>query len=318
MDIEILLWFQNIRMALGPIVEMIVSFLSDAVCYGAVIIPFIIYWIKDKKFGAYLVSIYAFSSLFNQFIKATFTIHRPWIRDTRIQTSEYAKRGATGYSFPSTHTQTNMAIDGGAYIISKKNSEKIIHVLLIIFMALSRLFVGVHTPQDVIVAILIGGISILVTKVYLQAIENDTKRDTYLMILFFVIAILCTLYAELKAYPMNYANGELLVDPITMKKDSLRSIGAFIGILFGIYLEKKYVNFSVDGTRKEKILRLVIGLLGVGVLFAFSRILLPKVCAVEIARFIETFLLTIYVLFLYPYIFTKYKERNQVKPNSLK
>ena len=300
MDIEILLWFQNIRFYLGPLVATIMTFLSDWLCYIAVVAPFVVYWVKSKKAGAFLISTYGISLLINQFLKCTFVVDRPWVKDARIQPPEGAKVGATGYSFPSNHTQTNAAIDGGVIRYCKKKGWIIFHVCIIIFMALSRVYLGVHTPLDVIVGVIVGVASIYLALAYEKRTENNPKAQKTFLIIFFVLAALCFVYAEFKSYPMTYVEGELLVDPVTMKKDSLRSIGAFIGMFLGLYLESKYVHFSTDGTTKEKVLRTIIGLIGVGILFGISRGLIVKLVPTEISRFIETFMLVAYATYLYP------------------
>ena len=42
--------------------------------------------------------------------------------------------------------------------------------------------------------------------------------------------------------------------------DFVKGMGTFLGFALGIYVEKKYVNFSVEGKSANKILRVVIGL----------------------------------------------------------
>ncbi|MBR2067574.1 MAG: phosphatase PAP2 family protein [Solobacterium sp.] len=309
MDIEILLWFQGLRNALGELFSHSIALLSDGLCYVFVILAFILFWCKNKKLGKMMITSYAFSLWLNQFLKATFTINRPWIRDSRIIPPEFALKGATGYSFPSNHTQTNMSINGVLALNAKKNGARFTNILIIAFVAFSRIFIGVHTPQDVLVGLLAGGVAILICLAYNRYIQRRKNGELILLILFFLITVASILYVEFKSYPMTYVNNELLVDPITMKKDSMRSIAVFFTSFLAFYLEGKYVNFTTKVDNKTKYIRILFGLFGLVPIFLFSRFVLPILLPIEIARFWETFMLVFFAVYFYPLLFTKYEEK---------
>ena len=315
MDIEILLWFQTIRQALGDTFTAIITYLSDYFCYFAIFFAFLYYWIGNKKLAKALITSYAFSVMANQFIKITCCVYRPWVRDARVQPLELSKRGATGYSFPSNHTQTNMSINGTLAKYSKKKLYVAINVAIIIFVAISRMYLGVHTPQDVLVGLIIGFIAIFIAAKYLQVAENDPKLEKNLIILAIILSILSILYAEFKPFPVDYANGEILVDPVVMKKDSFRSIGIFVAALLGIYLENKYVNFEKPKSTAEAIKREVLGLLGVAVIYGLCHYVLTLIMPVHYARFFESFGMIIWAVYLYPYCFTVLPNKKTKSPS---
>lgn len=308
MDIEILLWFQKIREALGFPFSIFIAVLSDVICYGAVVYAVLIYWCRNKKLGISLISIYGISVLINQFLKATFTVYRPWIKNSSITPSNYAIRGATGYSFPSSHAQSSAAINGTLAINKRKKNSFAINIFIIFFMAFTRLFIGVHTPTDVVVGMIIGILSIFIYYYYLRTIRNNPKREKQALLLFFMITAICVLYALYKSYPETYIDNKLIVDSITMKKDSMRSIGVFIAIFLGFFLEKKYVDFKTEVSHNAKTLRFVLGLLITAVIFGISRFVFPLFLSIEFSRFFESFILGIVLTFIYPYFFNKYEN----------
>ena len=64
-----------------------------------------LYWCADKRFAYLLGFTYFTAGLCVQSLKITFRIPRPWILDPDFHAVESAIPGATGYSFPSGHTQ---------------------------------------------------------------------------------------------------------------------------------------------------------------------------------------------------------------------
>ena len=77
-----------------------------------IIVLCLLYWCFDKDL-AYKVSFGFFlSGLLVQGAKVTFRIDRPWIADPQFEAVERAMETATGYSFPSGHTQGAFALYG--------------------------------------------------------------------------------------------------------------------------------------------------------------------------------------------------------------
>ena len=157
MDIEYLLWLQGIREAAGPAIEMImnvITFLGSSATLA--VVPCILYWIVDKELGLFILTNIGIGNNINQLVKDTACVYRPWIRDTRIAPSRMAMGHATGYSFPSGHTQGSASVYGSlAWRIRERHPQAILLAILVLLIAFSRNFLGVHTPQDVLVALCI-------------------------------------------------------------------------------------------------------------------------------------------------------------------
>ena len=186
MDIQYLLLLQNLRNstsnALTPFMEMISLF---AVTY-LVIVPALVYWCVDKRSGLYTMASYTTTVAINAVVKLTACIYRPWIRDSRVLPAGDAITTATGYSFPSGHTTSSTSIYG-ALAVSAWKKMRWVSVLCIIFALLtcfSRNYLGVHTPQDVLVG-MAEGVLILwaMSKLFPWLDKNPGKENIVLAML---------------------------------------------------------------------------------------------------------------------------------------
>ena len=70
------------------------------------VIALIVFWCVDKRKGYFLMSVGFLGTMANQFLKLLCRVPRPWVRDPDFTILEQAREAASGYSFPSGHTQT--------------------------------------------------------------------------------------------------------------------------------------------------------------------------------------------------------------------
>ena len=162
MDIEILLVLQNLRGTLGNCLNDFFAFITTiAVDYYILIPALILFWAVDKKAGIVSLASFGVGCFYNAILKSTFAVYRPWIRSDKIKPLEAVMKGATGYSFPSGHS-TSVSSFYCALIFYYRKHKKLcaIFVFMILVTMFSRIYVGVHTPQDVLVGALIGVLAI--------------------------------------------------------------------------------------------------------------------------------------------------------------
>ena len=244
-----------------------------------ILIPLIavIYWSFNKKMGEYIAYASLTSVLVNGAIKDIFKAKRPigepGIRSLRVET-------ATGYSFPSGHTQGTASFWGAIAIYLKKNCMYAISGLIIVLVAISRLYLGVHYPKDVLFGAIFGILTSFITYKLFNKVNN--KIDLYFIT--FIIFIPALLYAH--------------------SADFIKGMGTFLGFALGIYVEKKYVNFSVEGKSANKILRVVIGLAILILLKVGLKAVFPNKL---VFHFLRYFIIVFFGIGLYPAIFKKLK-----------
>ena len=158
-------------------------------------VPAFVYWCIDKRSGLYTIASYHASVSINAVVKLTFCVYRPWIRNSRVLPAGDAITTATGYSFPSGHTTTAAPIYGGLAVSTWKKLRWI-SVLCFICLGLtafSRNYLGVHTPQDVLVGLAIGTA---------------------------VLFGMAALFRFLTAHPERSKNGDHTVQPLYKRRNS--------------------------------------------------------------------------------------------------
>ena len=311
MDIGILLMLQEFRNGAGAIftdffVKM--TFLGELTT--AMVIMALFYWCIDKKLGTYLLMGWSGNRLANGVLKVTACAYRPWIRDARIVPYGNAITTATGYSFPSGHTMNAATVFGGGAV--RKDMPRALRVLLFITVALvafSRIFLGVHTPQDILVGAIIGLIVMWLTYKLMQWIEAHPEKDWIVVVVGLGLALAVALYAGLKPYPADYdAEGKLLVDGAKMANDTFKGIGWCAAFLVGWILERRFVGFSTDVPLKKKLTRGAFGLL---TYYAVSLILVPLVkgwIPGPAGTIISCFLQVFYISFIFPWFIKRLEK----------
>ena len=213
----------------------------------------------------------------NNAIKDIFKLKRP-IGEEGIRTLR--EETAIGYSFPSGHTQGAASFYGSMAIYMKKKAMYIIATIMIVLIGFSRLYLGVHYPKDVIVGAILGVLTAWICyKLYIR-IEN--KMLLYLIT--FVLFLPALTFAH--------------------SADFIKGLGTYFGFLIGMFVEKKYVNFSVEGTRVNKIIRVLIGVLILLILQTGLKVILPTG---QIFAFIRYAVISFFGIGIYPIIFKKFK-----------
>lgn len=262
MDIEYLLWLQGIREASPAIVQALFRFLgSSAAAAVALVVPCVAYWCLDKRKSWLALISYGASLMVNQLIKATACVYRPWVRDPRIVPEPSAIDAASGYSFPSAHTQssTSMLVALG-WQWRDRTWPLVLGLVFTFLVAFSRNFLGVHAPQDVIVGFVEACLVIWLVSRLLAWVEAGEGRDLVVLAWGAALVAAGLVYVTLKPYPAEYIGGKLLVDPFEMIEDCYKSAGVVLGVLVGWVIERRFIGFSTDGMDLRRgVLRLIVG-----------------------------------------------------------
>ncbi len=304
MDIEILLVLQRFREGPGA---FLVDFVQKMTFLGemntVMVIMAVIYWAVSKELGVYLLMGWSGNRLVNGMLKVTVCAYRPWIRDSRIIPYGNSMITATGYSFPSGHTMNAATAYGGLTV--RKDMPvalRIMMVIIVMFVAFSRLFLGVHTPQDVLVGIAAGMFVMWLTFQVMHWIGSHPEKDRLVMLIGIVLAAGLAVYAAVKTYPVDYdANGKLLVDGAKMANDTFKGVGWCAAFLVGWFLERRYVGFSTEVSIPEKLTRIAIGVI---IYYAVSLILAPEIriwIPGPAGTMVSCFLQMFYIVFLFPW-----------------
>ncbi len=261
MDIEYLLLLQRFREATGGVLDgfmELVTKLGEASIVTLLVAA--VYWCIDKHEGIYLMLTFYYNRVINGFLKITACVYRPWIRDARVTPVPGAMADATGYSFPSGHSANASSFFGG--LAMKKSRNKIfkaVMIVLVLLIGFSRNYLGVHTPQDVIVSIVLAAALLFAFRALLDWVDKNPGKDWILLIGGIVLCALLIVYASLKSYPVDYnAAGEMIVDPKKMSVDAFKNAGMGLGFIVGWFLERRFIRFESEGKLYIRIIRYVV------------------------------------------------------------
>lgn len=248
--------------------------------YVAIAIFLIIYWCINKEFGYRLGFIIISSNAINVSIKEAFKIPRLFwngqnhigIRSLRIYT-------ATGYSFPSGHTQGISAFLTCCSLKIKKLKIYIAAVFMILLVATSRLYLGVHRPIDVVFGAVFGITWAVAFNFIINLIEKNDRR----YILLFIIPIIIGLI-------------------IFKTDDYYRMAGAFTALIAGYILEPKFINYRIKAGVKNSLLKLIVGIIGIAIVYVLLKLISLKGL---LFCFIEMLMLILWITLGATFIFKK-------------
>lgn len=264
-----------------------------------------LFWCSDKKLAYTLGFSYFVSGLLVQALKITFRIPRPWLLDPAFQAVPSALAGATGYSFPSGHTQSITSLFGILGLHVKKASRRILCFSVILLVGFSRMYLGCHTPKDVLTSFALSMIcSFLCYLLFYQKEAALGHEKLICLVMLAVSAALCVYAAFLRQ------NGTIA---LSYARDCLKAGGAGAAFALGYYIEQKYIGFSPAKGAKKKALRLGAGLAGALLLQTGLKPLIGESLP---ASFFRYFLVVAWVVILYPLLFTRTFGKNTSYRNS--
>ncbi len=208
-------------------------------------------WCYDKETGWRAGFIFLTGIVLNSVLKDIFCIQRPIGKGSIISQRIYT---AGGYSFPSGHTQNAALFWGALMKIYRKKFLYISGTVIVILVGVSRLYLGVHWPSDVIGGALIGAVWVFAADYAWRKLKIAENKISAAFVISIMI-ILCIIY------PGKYI---------------IRVTGAATGFLFGIYLEKRYLNYTVSGGIISSVLKMLSGLAVLAAIIIGSKELFPS------------------------------------------
>ena len=309
MDIEYLLWLQNLREASNNVLTPFMQGVSDFAVGSLLLVPIFIYWCINKRNGLFVIASYGLSEFINAVVKLTACVYRPWIRDARIIPAGNAIQSAVGYSFPSGHTMAAAPTYGALGVLGRKKSFLIplICGLAILTTMLSRNYLGVHTPQDVGVGMILGLFSVYIASKTFAYLGKHSEKENYFICAGLLLCVIALIYINFKSYPMDYIDGKLIVDPKKMFPDSFGDIGYFAGVLAGRYIEKNFVKFSSTGLNFKGILFAVIGLVIYELIHQYFRVYIRQCLGSDWGNLVAKFLMSFFAVAVWPIVLKKFK-----------
>ncbi len=295
---ELLYALEKIRTPfLDAVMGLVTNLGGEAVFIAAAIIVF---WCLNKSCGYYMMTVGFAGTIINQFLKLWFRIPRPWVKDPGFTIVESARAEATGYSFPSGHTQNAFAVFGAPARYFKSTALRIAFVLLIALTAFSRMYVGVHTPLDVGVSLIVGTVLVFVIYPFFRDMDKSPKKVYIIFSVFIVMAAAFVAFVELYDFPAdidpdNYAEG---------LKNAYMMLFCAAGLLLTFFVDTKYLHFPTRAVWWAQIIKVALGL---AILLALRAVLKAPLLALfgghSVAHGVRYFIVILFAGIVWPMTF---------------
>lgn len=252
---ELLYALERIRIPFLDEVMGLITHLGGEMFF--MVIAVAVFWCVSKRMGYYLMTVGFFGTIINQFLKIVCCVPRPWVKDPSFTIVESARAEATGYSFPSGHTQNAVATYGGIARYTRRGWVRWLCVALVLVICFSRMYLGVHTLLDVGVSFLIT--AALVFAVYPLMEEADRRP----MILTNLIALMVLCSGAFVGYLYlrgdSGATAEDTANYLSAMENAWKLLGATAGMLVVNLVDRHYLRFETDAVWWAQLIKLVVG-----------------------------------------------------------
>ena len=250
---EFLKWLQAQRTPLLDSVFSGITHLGEETFF--IVVGILFFWCISKREGYFLLSTGLVGTVLNQFLKLLCRIPRPWVLDETFAIVESARAEATGYSFPSGHTQMAAGLYGG---IARwhRGWVRVIGIILALLIAFSRLYLGVHTPLDVGVGLLMAAALVLVLYPMMHKVTENERLMRILLGSMVLIAAGNLAYVTLYPFPAD-VDAENLAHGL---KQAYTTLGSLTGLLIAFEIERRYICFETKAVWWVQIIKAVLGL----------------------------------------------------------
>lgn len=233
----------------------LITYCGDEIFF--MVLAIAVFWCISKRDGYYILMVGFLGTVGNQFLKLLFRIPRPWVLDPDFTIVESARAAATGYSFPSGHTQNIVGTMSCVTLMTKQKKIRIVAIVLMILVPFSRMYLGCHTPLDVGVSFILA----LALAFSLRPIIVKSEQNPHLMwgILFLslIVVILYWAFITFYGFPADIDADNLY----SGVKNAYTLLGCLVGIVAVKVLDDRFIHFQVDAVWWAQILKVVLGLI---------------------------------------------------------
>ena len=245
---------ESVRQPFLSSVMYALTYLGSEIAF--MVVALVLYWCADKRHGLTVLCVGFFGTLANEFLKLAFRIPRPWVKDPSFTIVESAREGAGGYSFPSGHTATAAGCYGSLALIAKKAGWRFLWIALIVISGFSRLYLGVHTPADVAVGLIVGLVPAFVMWILFRRFGGRTGFRYLMLGIMLALSVAYTVYLELHAWPADIDTANLA----SGTKNGWTLMGSCAGMLIAVFADDRRLRFRTAAPLPGQILKVVIGL----------------------------------------------------------
>ena len=246
--------FEFLRGIATPGLDGVMKVITDLGSTGfyMAVIP-VLYWCINKSLGFRLAIALSISNYINVGIKFIFCRLRPYVVFPHLDAPEYLKLTGTGYSFPSGHAQVSSTFWTYLARSAREKWITVTGIVVVIFVAFTRVYATVHYPTDVLVGVVLGvAIAYLYGEIENRLRDSGAKGKERVRLGLAVSVVVPGLAFALSS-PFNAAFTE----------EVAQVLGFIAGAGVGYTLESEYVKYDVRASLPIQAIKIVLGLAGV-------------------------------------------------------
>jgi membrane-associated phospholipid phosphatase len=277
-----------------------------------------IYWAIDSRLGIRLLLLLIGTDFLTSVSKQILHLPRPyWVGDVQSLSEEVS------YGAPSAHASDSLAVWGYLAYRVRAAWMWILAVFLIVCIGLSRLYLGVHFPHDVLIGWLIGLVA-LIAFVRLEGPMSAWLRRLGLgkqIMVFFLISMAMVITGWLVLALISSTTDALAWSQFSGQARSASSYFTLSGSLFGAasgyVLMKRYAPFHTGGGAAKKAARYFLGIASVILLYLgldalFAMLAIDESALGYLLRYIRFAVVNLWVAFGAPWVFIKLRLARMV------
>jgi membrane-associated phospholipid phosphatase len=306
--LQVIAWLQTMSPVLDGLMKSF-TFLGSIEFY-LLLIPFL-YWVIDAPLGFRVLLLLIGTDFLGICFKQLLHQPRPyWVSNVKSLATE------TSYGIPSTHASDSLAVWGYLAYRLDKAWLWALSGLLALLIGLSRMYLGVHFPTDVLGGWVIGllGIFLLVKGEPRIAPHLQKQTTGRLVGIGFLVSLGMLLAGWLVGAaiaatpdPPGWAQHAVLA---RSPAHYFTLAGSFFGLIAGYTLMRRYAAFETRGSWAARLGRYLLGMAGVLLLYLGLDLLFGLISADETAlgyvlRYIRYGTVTFWAMFGAPWVFLK-------------
>lgn len=216
----------------------------------------VVFWCVRKWEGYYLMTVAFCGTVLNQFLKLICRVPRPWVRDPNFTIVESARAEATGYSFPSGHTQNAIGLFGGMARWGGRRWVRLGLTALALIIAFSRMYLGVHTPADVGVSLVLAAALVLGLYPLMRRAQEKPRYMGYVLAAMLVVSGAFVVFVETCGFPADM-DAENLASGIG---NAWKMLGAVAGMTLAWLLDRRYIHFETQAVWWVQVIKVAVGM----------------------------------------------------------
>ena len=216
----------------------------------------VVFWCVSKWEGYYLMTIAFCGTVLNQFLKLICRVPRPWVRDPNFTIVESARAEATGYSFPSGHTQNAIGLFGGMARWGGRRWVQLGLTALALVIAFSRMYLGVHTPADVGVSLVLAAALVLGLYPLMRRAQEKPRYMGYVLAAMLVVSGAFVVFVEAYGFSAD-TDAENLASGIG---NAWKMLGAVAGMTLAWLLDRRYIHFETQAVWWVQVIKVAVGM----------------------------------------------------------